>query len=260
VSGRDRTVTPPQLRAAERGFTLLELVVAMTVLALLSVAIGGVIVLGANSAGSGERVTEQARRLRMATDVITRQIRSTVGIQLPVEEEFENFYFGDTEELEFVTTAPQRADVSGLAVVRYWWADGVVMMSEAPLFAVSEDPELGFEDEGVAMETELLYDVARLTFSYRRSLDDDWQEVWDAVEEDQLPAAVRVEIEPDKAEGPSWLHEVPVMVGVYNEIAGGDSDFLKRNKSTGEGGEQVDPADEEEEDEEGNPSSPPSTQ
>src|SRR5205085_9487981 len=67
----------------QRGFTLLELVIAMAVFAMIALGIFGVLVLGARSAGSGERVTEQARRYRIANEILSRQIAATEPIKLP---------------------------------------------------------------------------------------------------------------------------------------------------------------------------------
>ena len=50
----------------------------------------------------------------------------------------------------------------------------------------------------------------------------DTKVIWDAEEEDSLPAVVRIVIEPAKPDGPLWYHEVPIFVGVYNEITGED--------------------------------------
>ncbi|RMD83326.1 MAG: prepilin-type N-terminal cleavage/methylation domain-containing protein, partial [Candidatus Dadabacteria bacterium] len=59
-----------------RGFTLVELVIAVTLMALLSLALYGVISVGARAASAAERRTEQARRLRVATNLIVRQLHA----------------------------------------------------------------------------------------------------------------------------------------------------------------------------------------
>lgn len=222
--------------AGQRGFTLVELVVAITIFGLIGLGIFGVLVLGARSAGSGERVTEQARRYRMANDVITRQIASAEPIQLPREvdglggeegESAEPFFFGDAETMVFVTTAPQRPDASGMAIVNYWMEDGTLMMSERPVFTAygtGKKLDRGGADEAVA--TTLLYDVESVTFAYQRDSDsDEWFEVWDAIDEEQLPACVRIDVRPSVAGGPDFYHEVPVMVGTFNQVADVDEDF-----------------------------------
>lgn len=245
------TRTPAQAPSGERGFTLLELVVAMAVFGLVGLGIFGVLVLGARSAGSGERVAEQARRYRIANDVVARQVAAAEPIQLPqpAEEgldddedkgsEAEPFFFGDAETLEFVTTAPQRPDASGMAIVNYWVEDGTLKMSERPVFtAYGTDKKLDRQDEDDSITTTLLYDVESVTFSYQRESDsDEWLETWDAKEEDMLPACVRIDVRPSADGGPDFYHEIPVMVGTFNQIADQDNDFRNRRVRRGGGGD-----------------------
>jgi len=258
-------------RDRQRGFTLLELVVAMTVFGMIGLGIFGVLVLGARSAGSGERVTEQARRYRVANDLLTRQIAAAEPIQLPAqgnddeltEEEgeasAEPFFFGDIETLEFVTTAPQRPDASGMAIVNYWVEDGTLRMSERPVFSAYGTSKSSEREEDT-IATILLYDVESVTFSYQRESDtDEWLETWDARDDEQLPACVRIDVRPSAVGGPDFYHEIPVMVAVMNQVADVDEDFRPRRARRGQPDDEEadstpdpdpdpDPADEDEDD------------
>lgn len=243
---RGRCAAP---RPGEGGFTLLELIVAMAVFALIGLGIFGVLVLGARSAGSGERVTEQARRYRVANEVLSRQIAAAEPIQLPPqgddglgededETSTEPFFFGDAETLEFVTAAPQRPDASGMAIVQYWVEDGTLRMSERPVFtAYGSGRKLDRVETEDTVSTILLYDVESVTFSYQRESDsDEWLDVWDAKDEDQLPACVRIDVRPSAIGGPDFYHEVPIMVGTFNQLADVDDDFRRPRGGKGSGG------------------------
>src|SRR5262245_2458891 len=64
--------------AVTRGFTLLEVVIALTALALVTVICYGAFHLGIRAMERGEVAVVAAQRLRVATDVIIRQIKSIV--------------------------------------------------------------------------------------------------------------------------------------------------------------------------------------
>jgi len=216
-----------------RGFTLVELVIALTVMSLMSLALYGTVSLGARSASIGEQESEQARRYRIATDLIVRQLRSAAPLHVVDEddEQAQPYFVGESERMSFVTAIPQSPSSSGLAIVDYWYDDGVLMMSELPYFAAFSgdlfDPSL----DHLVFDTALLYDVRSVRFEYRRSDFDTetWADKWDAVDEDSLPAAVSITIEPDGPDGTAWYHEVPIYVGVFNEVTG-EQDFRTRRR------------------------------
>jgi len=221
-------------RPAQAGFTLIELVISMVLLALISLSIYGLATIGARSAGAGERRTEQARRIRIATSLITRQLRSAAPLYAVVESERESetlpYFLGEADRIDFITAQPQQPDNGGFALVSYWLEDGMFMMSEMPYFLAFSEERLGRDYDHLITSVPLMYDVARLDVSYQRfdaGEDEGWETSWDASFEDALPAVVRIEVEPSADDGPSWYHEVPVFVGVYNEMMGED-DFQRR--------------------------------
>jgi prepilin-type N-terminal cleavage/methylation domain-containing protein len=247
-------------RDHQAGFTLIELVISMVLLALISLSIFGLATIGARAAGSGERRTEQARRLRIATTLMARQLRSAAPLHAVIESEEENealpYFLGESDRLDFITTQPQRPDSGGYALVSYWIEDDVVMMSEMPYFMAFSENRLGREYDHMITSTALLYDVGRLSFSYQRfdpEIDGDWEDSWDASLDDALPAVVRVEIEARVAGGAEWSHDVPVFVGVMNEMMMVEDDFSRR---PGRGPTGATKNEEEEEEEEEEPEAP----
>src|SRR2546428_10209258 len=72
--GRGSRSGAPAAAAVARGFTLLEIVIALTALALITVICYGAFHLGIRAMERGEVAVVAAQRLRVATDVIIRQI------------------------------------------------------------------------------------------------------------------------------------------------------------------------------------------
>jgi type II secretory pathway component PulJ len=189
-------------------------------------ALYGTISLGARAAAIGERRSEQSRRFRIATGVMVRQLRSAAPLRVVTDEEekAQPYFVGESERMSFVTAIPQSPNSTGLAVVEYWYQDGALLMSEIPYFAAFAGDLFDVELEHLVFETPLLFDVRSVQFQYRRSdfETETWEDAWDAIDEDALPAAVTVLVEPETPDGPSYYHEIPVLVGVFNEITGED--------------------------------------
>ncbi len=215
------------------GFTLVELMVAMTLLALIAVSLYGLVSVGAKSAAAGERKSEQARRLRIATSVIVRQLHSAAPELAVIDDaegaEAQPYFLGESDRVDFVTTSPQGPLNTGLALVSYWQDGDVLMMSEMPYFLAFTGDRLGREFDHMTVTTPLLYNVREARFSYQRQSgeEDSWEQSWDASYESELPATVRIMIEPSTVDGWSWQHEIPVFVGLMNEVTGED-DFQPR--------------------------------
>jgi general secretion pathway protein J len=240
------------------GFTLLELMIAMTILSMLSVALYGVISLGATSAGAGERRSEQTRRYRTAVGVMLRQLRSAAPVYVSHGDDededrpAEPYFIGEKDSLEFATASPQGPNAAGLALVHYWVDDGKLMMSETPYFLAYDEDGLDDYADDLTLEAVLLYDVKDLTFEFQRSdyESEEWESDWDAADEDAMPAGIRVTIESELPTEPGLSYQIPVYVAVFNEITG-EEDYSDDAGRTGVvPGEQAQPPEDTEPDEE----------
>jgi len=75
------------------GFTLLEIVIALTALALVTVICYGAFHLGIRAMERGEVAVVAAQRLRVATDVIIRQVKSIVPYKARNRDDEEYVFF-----------------------------------------------------------------------------------------------------------------------------------------------------------------------
>jgi general secretion pathway protein J len=212
-----------------RGFTLLEVVLAMTALALVTAICYGAFHLGIRAVERGEVAVVTAQRLRAATDVIIRQIKSTVPYPARNEEEEEYPYFvGSATSMTFVTAAGLEGG-GGLRRVVYQVLDNPprLVLAEHAHFnrdSLGRDPV----DEPGARAAVLLDGFRSLKFEYMLNdgVDTEWRESWDAYEEEMLPGAVRVLIEGlPGMEMPLWGQEIPLMLTTYGDNAGELSDL-----------------------------------
>ena len=214
--------------AARAGFTLLEVMLAMTVLAMVAAICYGAFHLGIRAVERGEVAVVTAQRLRVATDVIIRQIKSTVAYAVRNDdEEVFPYFVGSATSLAFVTTAGLHGG-GGLAQVTYQVIDDPprLVMAESPFFSPDS---LGREPVGKpdASATVLLDGFRSLKFEYMMNdgVETEWRGAWDAHEDEMLPAAVRILIEGlPGMELDTWGQEIPIMFAAFGENTGETSD------------------------------------
>ncbi len=215
-----------------RGLTLLEMILSLTIVALIVALVSSGFNLAGTAIGGGERAAEQNQRIRLATDIMTRQIKSTVGppyCAWDEEEDYEWPYFqGTRHDLAFVTAAAQSGG-GGLAVVTYrvQGTPPQLLMAEA----TGVDRSILAQPERLAelpaQEALLLSGFSELHFEYLLSdgIENEWFEAWDGREEEELPTAVKVVIDGIAGLGGSlWTHQIPIMVAV-TETQGECGDF-----------------------------------
>src|SRR2546425_7292077 len=102
--GRGSRSGAPAAAAAARGFTLLEIVIALTALALVTVICYGAFYLGIRAMERGEVAVVAAQRLRVATDVLIRQIKSVVPYKARNRDDEEYVFFMGTASSMAVIT------------------------------------------------------------------------------------------------------------------------------------------------------------
>jgi len=215
-----------------RGLTLLEMVLSLTIVALIVALVSSGFTLAGTAIGGGERAAEQNQRLRLATDIMMRQIKSTV-VYRAEEDDFEYpFFQGTRYDLAFVTSAAQSGG-GGLALVTYrvQGTPPQLVMAEA---AAVNPGILGHPErlaELPSQEAVLLSGFSDLHFEYLVSdgIESEWFEAWDGKEEEELPTAVRVVIDGLAGLGGSlWTHQIPIMVAAFSEtqpeVGFGDDD------------------------------------
>lgn len=174
-----------EVRSQENGFTLLELIVAMTILSLVAVLIGSGFRLALDSWKKGETETDWTQRLRVLSGNMSRQLKSAYPYKMKVDDETKVLFEGDSDSVIFASAFNDQS-YGGFKWIRYSYKDGDFLYKEGLL----PDKEL---TEKISGKEEIIdSDLEEVRFEYFSSEDDEWKESWDS--EDGLPGAVRVKI------------------------------------------------------------------
>ena len=176
----------------ERGFTLLELLIALSIVAaLLAVLLGGLRV-GLAAWRHGDERAEAHQRLRSVAELLARSVAGAFPFRMappaggsPVVQ-----FQGEERRLAFVTLAPPFPLASSIAFTAVAIAHQV---GERPGLAVREKALPNTDPFGV--ETPLLVDpsITELTFRYLRA-GGAWETQWDGGLEGALPQAVLIRL------------------------------------------------------------------
>ena len=196
-------MTPPTEPAAT-GFTLVEILVAITLLGLLMAALFGGVQLGVRAWEASEVRLDDSSRLATVQGFLRERLaQAYLPEQQAAEDEARPAFTGEPDRLSFVTLMPEHLGGGFQRMVL-----GVVAAGESSDLAVSWWPaELG--DAAVDPEAlhrrALLAQVAELRLSYfgalARNQAPAWHEVW---QQPALPQLVRVQLRFPDLDVRSW--------------------------------------------------------
>ncbi len=181
----------PARKTAAAGFTLAELLVAMTLLGLISVALFGGLRFGARAWEVGMQRADEQSQVEAVQNVLRRQLERAVSF--PLADQTTSFY-GERERLQFSAPAASQFGPSGfyrfeLLTVSDQGRDDLILRWRVER---SDLEESGTEPE----ERVLLLDVADLEFGYygdpERSFEPEWQDEWQDVDLPPDLIAVRI--------------------------------------------------------------------
>ncbi len=190
------------------GFTLLELLVAITLMGLVLVVLYSGLRLGLNSWDSGERRAEATNRLRSVQEFLRRQLAQSMTVYETNRDRRERFviFAGRSEGIEFVAPMPARLGQGGLYRMRIGMVDSQLQLRWRPY--LPGDPAAGEE-----RETVLLDGVSAVEWAYfgpERNNDQEsprWRADWASTE--RRPLLVRLNL---TLRGESWPDLVVALV------------------------------------------------
>ncbi len=188
---------------SDAGFTLIEVLIAMTLLSVMVVLLFGSMKICAESWQKGEDKINEVNDVA----VVYQFFRNHLGTALPLWDDFsgenDDFAFsGRSQELKFVSSFPASAKKAGLQIFSLKLIkegdEQLIQVTITPFFPAAEREEWHKE------EVTLLRHISDLAISYY--LQDEgqtegiWQEDW--LEQDALPKLVKIQIK--REDGGFW--------------------------------------------------------
>ena len=176
----------------QRGFTLLEVVIALTIVATLLVVMFGGLRAGLTAWQRGDARAEVLDRTRSITQIVTR----TLGAAHPYMTSAQGgegprlLFEGTPERVAFVTAAPPFPTAAPIAFT------AVALSQDAgpvPGLAVRQKPLPNGDPFDRGLQPALVDGtVSEVHFRYLRESDRAWIENWDTAEEKALPLAIEI--------------------------------------------------------------------
>jgi general secretion pathway protein J len=186
------------------GFTLLEVIVTLTIFGFILLVISGAFRLGLSAWERGESTREEYQKVRAISRLVCQQIKSSIPYKIKTQKAEGDYlaFEGKPHSLKFVSALPIKArQPQGFVYAIYEFQEGgneggrLVYYEQRVLnkdfFEEKPDEELGVS----------LYEgISDVRFEYFREEDPEknrtegWFDEWNAKEEKELPKALRMTI------------------------------------------------------------------
>lgn len=177
------------LRAPQAGFTLLELLISITLIGIIVIVISGAVRLGFRSIETGDKKIESLERKKTSLNIIDSQIQSQMPLTYD-EDGSKKFYFnGDRGSMTFATNYSIWSGQKGYVLVNYSVGDD--LHGRKTLLAVENT--IG---TAAARETNLLEALDDIYFEYYykdpTAEKGEWVDEW--TDNTKVPEKVRLHI------------------------------------------------------------------
>jgi len=191
-------------RRRSGGFTLVELLVAMTLLGLIFVALFGGLRFGTRTWETGNERSEAFAEVELMQSLLRRQLAQAVMLRVP--KGAEAVFVGEGDRLGFAAPGPSQTGVGGLYLFEVFTEPSDENHRLVLRWQIHR-PELEFPLDGEASKRRvLLENVEGLRFSYfgdtEKKNDVQWNDSWSGL--DVLPKLVSIQVALPSGDGRYW--------------------------------------------------------
>ena len=199
---------------SRNGFTLIELTIAMTLLALIVVTLYGAFYLSQRAVEKSQSRSEESQRLRASGDLLAGYIRSAYPFRDSRQNQSIRFS-GQGDRLTFVSALSSGMGGRGMSEVTISWegeegGTGLLTLEEKiPLRSEGQEEGAGYRNSVIVGQG-----IRELRIEYLdpQGEEEHWVDQWDGKERKALPRAVRLNYLGEKGEEVRW--SFPIMMSV----------------------------------------------
>ena len=196
------------------GFTLIEVVLALTIFALLGTILYGAFALSHSALAKSQAAAERSQILRSTADLLGSYIRSAHPYRASPQEQTV-FFQGERDSLTLISAYSHSMGGRGMAKVQVSTDEdengraGLNLEEITPVRVGGEDGGAGQSQRVVLRER--IRDF-RLSYLDSEAEEETWEERWDGGEKRMLPRAVRMSFVDEKGQNVQWVFPVMMIV------------------------------------------------
>ena len=181
------------------GFTLLELMIALTLTSVLSLVAYTALSLSLKAMRHGQTAADQVQELRVGQTILARSLSSAVSGSLDKP----RYFIGNASEMRFFTPVPLEA--YNMGGIYHWRVLAGRDASDRLVLAVEQVKNVNWfrDPEGVEVRQIIMGHLTSLRFTYGQG--DQEYETWDAAKTRVLPDWVRVYLSQKGRERLVWF-------------------------------------------------------
>lgn len=192
------------------GFTLIELMIAITLLALLATILYSAFYLGHRAIEKAQGRSEESQRLRIGRDFLGAYIRSAHPYKSSPSQ-VGYYFFGEPSSLTFVSAFSAGMGGRGMSLVTISWngteggPGAFTLEEEMPVRPNADEAGGGYKTTVVIGEEVRNF---RMDYLDPQTQEVTWEEEWDAADRNILPQAVRISYLDRRGEEIEWVFPV----------------------------------------------------
>jgi len=196
------------------GFTLIEVVLALTIFALMSGILYGAFALGQSAIEKSQRSAAQSQKQRSVGDLVGSYVRSAFPYKSSAQD-LGIFFQGESDGVEFISAYSQGLGGRGMARIQISADEdgtGRTTLKLEETTPVRLDSQAGGAGQNYTVTLQEGVRELRLAYLDPQADEDTWEERWDGQERRTLPRAVRIAYLDEQGKAVRWIF--PVMMTV----------------------------------------------